>query len=62
MERRKWNLIVFNIPEPKSREPFQRKAEDREFLNAIMRDIGAGSVDIAEVVAITVNKIQPLRV
>ena len=65
MERRKWNLIVFNIPEPKSREPSQRKAEDRETLNAIMKDIGVGSVDIAEVVrlgAITVNKIRPLRV
>ena len=65
MERRKWNLIVFNIPEPKSREPSQRKAEDRETLNAIMKDIGVGSVDIAEVVrlgVITVNKIRPLRV
>ena len=45
MERRKWNLIVCNIPEPKSSEPSQRKVEDR--LNTIMVNIGVGSADIA---------------
>ena len=30
MERRKWNLIVFNVPEPECIEFSERKAKDRE--------------------------------
>ena len=46
MERRKWNLIVFNMPESKSTESSKRKAEDREFFNSLIDDIG---VDIGVV-------------
>ena len=31
LERRKWNLIVFNVPESKSTESSQRNTEDRDF-------------------------------
>ena len=36
VERRKWNLIVFNVPESKAIETSQRKTEDREFLNSFI--------------------------
>ena len=36
LERRKCNLIAFNVPESKSIEPSQRKAEDREQAQAFI--------------------------
>ena len=37
IERRKWNVIVFNVPEPKSADTSQRKTEDREFLSLLWK-------------------------
>lgn len=65
MERRKWNLIIFNVPESKSIESSQRKAEDREFFNSLINDIGVDPVDVIDVVRLgakTPNKLRPLRV
>ena len=65
MERRKWNLIVFNAPEPKSTESSQRKAEDREFFNSLIDHIGIDPVDVIDVVRLgakTSDKLRPLRV
>ena len=53
----------FNVPEPKSADVFQRKAEDREIFNSLVEDKGIASVDIANVahldtkVANKVNKV-----
>ena len=65
LERRKWNLIVFNVPESKSTESSQRNAEDRDFFKSIINDVGVDSVEIIDVVrlgASTPNKLRPLRV
>ena len=64
MERRKWNLIVFNVPEPKSTESSQRKVEDREFFNSLIDHIGVVSVDLTDfrLGAKHLDKLCPLRV
>ena len=65
MERRKWNLIVFNVPEPQCIEFSERKAKDREMFDALVEDIGAGPVDVIDVVRLgakSSNKLRPLRV
>ena len=65
MERRKWNLIVFNVPEPKSTESSQRKVEDWEFFNSLIDHIGIDPVDVTDVVRLgakTSDKLRPLRV
>ena len=65
IERQKWNVIVFNVPEPKSTEISQRKTEDREFFNSLLEDIGIAPVDIADVTRLgakVANKSCPLRV
>ena len=65
IERRKWNVIVFNAPEPKSADISQRKTEDREFFNSLVEDIGIAPVDIADVTRLgakVANKSRPLRV
>ena len=62
MERRKWNLIVFNVPEPKSTESSQRKVE---FFNSLIDHIGIDPVDVTNVVRLgakTSDKLRPLRV
>ena len=48
-ERRKWNVIVFNVPKSKSADIFQRKTEDIEFFNSLVEDVGIAPVDIADV-------------
>ena len=65
MERRKWNLIVFIVPESKAIESSQRKTEDREFFNSLIDDIGVNLVDVIDVVRLgakTPNKLHSLRV
>ena len=65
IERQKLNVIVFNVPEPKSADISQRKTEDREFFNSLVEDIGIAPVDIADVThpgAKIANKSRPLRV
>ena len=65
LERRKCNLIAFNVPESKSTEPSQRKAEDREFFKSLTDDIGVDSVEIVDVIRLgtsTPNKLHPLRI
>ena len=65
LERRKYNLIAFNVPESKSIEPSQRKAEDRELFKSLTDDIGVDSVEIIDVVRLdtsTPNKLRPLRI
>ena len=64
-ERRQWNLIVYNVPEPESANSTVRKASDRDFFNSLVNTIGVGPVDIADIVRLgskTPNKIRPLRV
>ena len=65
IERRKWNVIVFDVPEPKSADTSQRKTEDREFFNSLVENIGIAPVDIANVTRLgakVANKSHPLRV
>ena len=65
LARRKWNLIVFNVPESKSTESSQRNAEDTDFFKSIINDVGVDSVEIINVVrlgASAPNKLRPLRV
>ena len=50
IERQKWNVIVFNVPEPKSADISQRKTEDGEFFNSLVEDIGIAPVNIADVI------------
>ena len=65
IERRKWNVIVFNVPEPKSVDISQRKTEDIEFFNSLVEDICIAPVDIADVARLGAkvsSKSRPLRV
>ena len=65
LERRKYNLIAFNVSESKSIEPSQRKTEDRKFFKSLTDDIGVDSVEIIDVVRLgtsTPNKLRPLRI
>ena len=64
-ERRKWNVIVFNVPESKSADISQRKTEDIEFFNSLVEDVGIAPVDIADVTCLgakVANKFHPFRV
>ena len=38
-ERRKWNVIVFNVPKSKFADISQRKTEDIEFFNSLVEDV-----------------------
>ena len=65
LERRKWNLMFFNVPEHNSVESSQRKVKDRDFVNSLVDSIGAGPIDIVDVVRLGAkasNKPRPLRV
>ena len=65
LERRKWNVIAFNVLESKSIGSSQRKAEDRENFKSLIDDIGLDSIEIIDAVrlgASTPNKLHPLRV
>ena len=65
MEQRKWNLIVFNVPESTSPETVQRKDDDINFICNVAKEINAGEVDVVEVVCLGVkvsDKLRPLKV
>ena len=49
-EMRKSNIIIFNIPEPKSMENAERKKEDITVINAIAEELGSTALDIVDVV------------
>ena len=53
------------LTEPECIELSERKARDREMFDAIVEDIGAGPVDVIDVVHLSTkssNKLRPLRV
>ena len=65
MERRQWNLMFFNVPESDTEDSAQRKANDTDFVLSLIDDIGAGPVDIVDVVRLgarSSDKSRPLRV
>ena len=63
LERRKWNLITFNVPESSK----ERQTEDRNSFKYLINNIGVDSVEIIDIVHLgvsiyTPNKLHPLRV
>ena len=65
MERRQWNLIIYNAPESESTDSALRKSEDKKFLDTLINSIGAGPVDIVNIVRLgakSSGKFRPLRV
>ena len=65
MERRQWNLIIYNAPETESTDSTLRKSEDKKFLDTLINSIGADPVDIVNIVhlgAKSSGKFRPLRV
>ena len=48
MERRKLNLIAFNVPESTSPETVRKKDDDINFIRNVAKEINAGGVDVVE--------------
>ena len=64
-EMRKSNIIIFNIPEPKSMENAERKKEDIAVINANAEELGSTTLDIVDVVRLgakSSDKNRPLKV
>ena len=64
-EMRKSNIIIFNIPEPKSVDSAQWKKEDIAVINAIAEELGSTALDFVGVVRLgakSSDKNRPLKV
>lgn len=65
MEQRKWNLIVFNVPESTSPETVQRKDDDINFIRNVAKQINVGEVDVVKAVCLGAkvsDKLRPLKI
>ena len=64
-EMRKSNIIIYNIPEPKSKDSTGQKKDDIAVINAIAEEIGSTALDIVDVARLGTkasDKSRPLKV